>query len=103
MISESKKTAAFCFHDLGTQEVLHACFVTSDRELYIKFAELYEKLWAEDIIMEIDFSLGRDHVLLMKEKLSTMKPIEKRNDLSPLENIIIEAKLKIKACELMKN
>ncbi len=103
VISESKRIAAFCFHDLGTQEVLHSCFVTSDRELYMKFAELYEKLWAEDILMEIDFSLGREHIISMKEKLSKINPVEKRKNLSPLDNIISEAKLKIEGCEIMKD
>ena len=56
VICESSKIAAFCFHDLGEQSVLHSCIITSDTSLFLKFKELYEKLWNQDAILEIDFS-----------------------------------------------
>lgn len=102
VISEGKRIAAFCFHDLGKQEVLHSAFITSDPELYIKFTEMYEKLWSEDILMEIDFSLDREHVLAMRDKLQQIEPVMKRPDLSPIDNIINEALLKIEGCKIMQ-
>lgn len=102
VISEGKRIAAFCFHDMGKQEVLQSAFITSDHELYIKFTEMYEKIWAEDTLMEIDFSLGRSHILAMRDKLQQIEPVMKRPDLSPLDNIINEAMLKIEGCKIMQ-
>ena len=102
VICESSKIAAFCFHDLGEKLVLHSCIITSDPSLFLKFKELYEKLWNQDAILEIDFSKGREHVLKKLETLKKLQPIKANPSLAPLESIIDEANLKLKACRVVQ-
>lgn len=99
IIFEGSETAAFCFHDLGTQNVIHSCIITRDLQVFRKFRDLYEKLWNEDILLEIDFSLGSAHVKKMLGKLENIDPVEKKNNLSPIDNMMHEAKKKLEACE----
>jgi hypothetical protein len=101
ILADSKKTAFFCFHDLGQQEVLHSCLITTDYDLFIKFSELYEKLWNQDILLEIDFSLGRDHVIAMREKILHLTPVKKESNLAPFDNIVNEARIKIENCKII--
>ncbi len=103
LIFEGSETAAFCFHDLGTQNVIHSCIITRDLQVFRKFRDLYEKLWNEDILLEIDFSLGSEHVKEMLRKLKSIAPVAKRNNLSPIDNMIYEAKKKLEACESVTN
>lgn len=100
VIAEKNKISVLCFHDQGSNDVLHSCLITKDEDLYIKFSELYEKLWNEDILLEIDFSLGKKHVLEMREKLEKLTPVNKSKHLSPIENIIHESNLKIEGCKI---
>ena len=102
VICESSKIAAFCFHDLGEKLVLHSCIVTSDPSLFLKFKELYEKLWNQDAILEIDFSKGRDHVLKKLKTLRKLEPIKANSSLAPLESIMHEANLKLNACQIVQ-
>jgi hypothetical protein len=102
VICESSKVAAFCFHDLSERLVLHSCIVTSDQELFLKFKELYEKLWNQDAILEIDFSKGREQVLEKLEILHKLEPIKADNSLAPIESIMHEANLKLGACQIVQ-
>lgn len=72
IIAESLHTVVFCFHDWSNEAVVNSCFVTSDTDLYSNFLQLYEKMWNDDILMEIDFSLGEDNVRSMRDKLEKM-------------------------------
>lgn len=102
LIFEKSKMAALCFHDLSKQDVVHSCIIVSDQDMFINFYRLYQKLWNEDILLEIDFSLGAEHVRGQLNKLEKLVPIEKDEDLSPLENIIHEADKKIAASKMIK-
>lgn len=102
LIFEKSKIAALCFHDLSKQDVVHSCIIVSDKDMYINFYRLYQKAWNEDILIEIDFSLGAEHVRSQLKKLEKFDPIEKNEDLSPLDNIIYEAEKKIAASKLIK-
>ena len=74
IIAESSKTAVFCFHDLGNQVELNSCFITTDQDLFYNFSQLYEKLWNENILLDIDFSRGKEYVSEMRKKLVDMQP-----------------------------
>lgn len=103
VICESSKMAAFCFHDLGENAVLHSCIITSDTSLFLKFKELYEKLWNQDALLEINFSKGREHVLKQLETLRELEPIKGSHALAPIESIMLEANLKLDACKIIQN
>jgi len=101
VICDGSETAVICFHDFGTQNVIHSCLITRDHQVFRKFRDLYEKLWNEDILMEIDFSLGEKHVKARLDVLKFIDPIEKKNNLSPIDNMIYETKKKLEACEAL--
>lgn len=102
LIFEGSEVAAFCFHDLGTQNVVHSCVITRDKQVFQKFRDLYEKLWNEDILLEIDFSMGEEHVRKMLHKLEQINPINnKERGLSPIDNMVREAKLRMEACDVV--
>jgi hypothetical protein len=101
VIFDQLKTAVFCFHDFNKHDVLHSCLITRDEGLYVYFEQLYEKLWREDIILEIDFSIGRK---LVEEKISILEsmPIYPNKEiLSPLEGTKVEAQFKIDICNFL--
>ena len=102
LVFEKSKIAALCFHDLSKQDVVHSCIIVSDRDMYVNFYRLYQKLWNEDILIEIDFSMGSEHIESQLEGLRKLNPIEKDDDLSPLDNVIFEAEAKIVASRLAK-
>jgi hypothetical protein len=102
LIFEKSKKAALCFHDLSKQDVVHSCIIVNDPEMYINFYRLYQKLWTEDIILEIDFSLGVEHVKTQLSVLEKLEPVSKKDELAPLDNIIHEAEKKIAACKIVK-
>ncbi len=103
LIFEKSKKAALCFHDLSKQDVVHSCIIVSDPDMYINFYRLYQKLWNEDIILEIDFSLGVEHVKNQIAVLEKIDPVEKNDELAPLDNVIHEAEKKIEACKIVKS
>lgn len=103
LIFEGSETAVFCFHDLETKNIIHSCIITRDPQVFRKFLDFYEKLWNEDILLEIDFSLGREHVEKMLEILENIDPVTKKYNLSPFDNIIYEANKKIEACKSVEN
>lgn len=100
LVFEKSKIAALCFHDLSKQDVVHSCIIVSDRDMYVNFYRLYQKLWNEDILLEVDFSKGIEHVNEQIEKLKKLEPITKNDGLSPIDSMIYESNLKIKAAEL---
>lgn len=103
VICESSKFAAYCFHDPSEKILLHSCIVTSDPSLFLKFKELYEKLWNQDALLVIDFSKGRKHIAKQLEILRKIEPIKANPSLAPLESIMHEANLKLNACQVVKN
>lgn len=101
LIFEKSRVAALCFHDLSKQDVVHSCIIVTDRDMYVNFYRLYQKVWNEDILLEIDFSKGEEHVLEGLEVLKEMDPIEKSDDLSPMQSMVFEAERKIAAARLI--
>jgi hypothetical protein len=101
VIFEQLKTAVFCFHDFNKHDVLHSCLITRDENLFVYFEQLYEKLWKEDILLEIDFSNDKT-IIAEKIKLLESLPIAPNKDAySPLEGTKIEAEFKIDLCKLI--
>jgi len=104
LIFEKSKVAALCFHDLGNLDVVHSCMIVRDEALFDNFYLLYQKLWHEDILMEIDFSKGKEHVEEALVMLKSLKPIERGNSIgSSILDSIEEAKGKIRAMEALSN
>ncbi len=99
VIFDQLKTAVFCFHDFNKHDVVHSCLITRDEGLYVYFEQLYEKIWREDTILEVDFSLG-DSVVEEKIKLlESLPPNIDKEYLSPLEGTKLEARYKIDICD----
>ena len=103
LIFEKTKIAALCFHDFSKQDVVHSCIIVSDIEMYANFERLYQKIWSEDILLELDFSLGDKHVEEQLNRLKHLQPIEKAGSLSPIDNIIAEAQKKIDAAKIIQS
>lgn len=101
VIFEQLKTAVFCFHDFNKHDVLHSCLITRDEGLFVYFEQLYEKLWKEDILLEIDFSAEKS-IVSEKIKLLESMPIAPNKDiLSPLDGTKVEAQFKIDMCNFL--
>ena len=102
LVFDQLKSAAFCFHDLSKHDVVHSCLITTDPELFGNIEKLYQKVWNEDIILEIDFSEGPEAVRRQLAILREMPPIIKSDRLSPIESVIRESELKIEACRMIQ-
>jgi hypothetical protein len=101
VILDELKTAIFCFHDFNKHDVLHSCLITRDEILFVYFAQLYEKIWKEDTILEIDFSYG-DAIVEEKIKILEALPIlGNKESMSPIDATKYEAKNKIDICEII--
>lgn len=101
LVFDQLKTAAFCYHDLSNHDVVHSCLITTDPELFANIEKFYQKVWNEDILLEIDFTLGTEEVRKQLDVLRNMPVIEKSDRLSPLESVIRESELKIEACRMV--
>lgn len=102
VIFDQLKTAVFCFHDFNRHDVVHSCLITRDEGLYVYFEQLYEKIWREDSVLEIDFSLG-DQAVEEKIKLLASLPAGfTKEHLSPIEGIRLEAQNKIAICAIIE-
>ena len=104
LIFEESKVAALCFHDVSNLDVVHSCMIVRDNALFENFLHLYHKLWHEDILLEIDFSRGADHIKRARDLLSGLSPIERSNTIetSAIESVN-EARNKIIAFESLHN
>jgi len=103
VVFDHTKTAAFCFHDLSKYSVIHSCLISRDESLFTYFEKLYQKIWEEDILLEIDFSLGKEHVLQKLKYLEKLEPIIANHDLSKIDSAVHEANLKIQAFKALAN
>lgn len=100
IVFDQQHTAVLCFHDLSQHEVVHSCLITRDEELFQNLMKLYEKMWSEGILLEIDFSLGEDAVRGELERLRQLPIIERDPRLGRFSSLIQESELRIAACEL---
>ena len=101
VIFDQQKTAVFCFHDFNKHDVVHSCLITKDEGLYVYFEQLYEKIWREDSILEIDFSLGENNVTEKIKILESLPIITSKDNLSPMDGTKVEARAKIEICDLL--
>lgn len=103
LVFHSSRTAAMCFHDLSQHDVVHSCLITSDKDLFANLEKLFQKVWNEDILVEIDFSMGPDHVRRQIEVLRSLPVIHKDRRLSPIDSVMRESEMKIEACRLIES
>lgn len=101
LVFHQTRAAAICFHDLSKHDVVHSCLITRDAALFNHIEKFYQKVWNEDILLEVDFSLGEDEVRKRLETIRAMPPIEKSDRLSRIDSAIYEAEQKIEALRLI--
>lgn len=101
VIFHQLKTAVICFHDLSQHDVVHSALITRDDGLFGNIEKFYQKVWNEDVLVEVDFSHGPEHVREQLDVIRQIPVVAKSKQLSPIESAVREAELKIEAFRII--